>query len=260
MIDCKSLAADRKKKLKSYIQQSGKEYCLLVIQVGNDPASNSYIKGKRKDCDEVGIIFLHKHFSYEVTNKELVDYIINANESDDINGIIVQLPLPSHLDRDLIINTICDEKDVDRFKSSSKFVPCTPKGVLEILDYIKCDLDGKLVCVIGRGSVGRPLVDLLTKRNATVLWCNSHTPKEDLEEYVFTADVVISAVGHSNLIKTVRQDQVVIDIGISRGDDGLLYGDVSKSCYRDDLYITPVPGGVGLMTRVMLLENTVYGG
>lgn len=260
MIDCKALAAERKEQLKEYIERSGQHYCLMVIQVGDDPASNSYIRGKKKDCEEVGIVFIHKHFDCSVTTEEVLQEIYEANRSSFINGIIVQLPLPAHLDQKMITGAIYDSKDVDGFKLFSNYIPCTPKGVLEILDYIGCDVDGKLVCVIGRGSVGRPLVDLLTERNATVLWCNSHTSTEDLEGYVLTADVVISAAGQPNLITSVRQDQIVIDVGINRGEDGKLCGDVSKTCYRDDVQITPVPGGVGLMTRVALLENTVYGG
>ena len=257
MIDCKAIAAERKKFLKEYIEQNNKEVCLMVIQVGDDQASNSYIRGKMRDCSEIGVQFLHKRFETSVTTDDIIRTIETANESDSVTGIIVQLPLPSHLDKDRILNAVADSKDVDGFKHGSPYIPCTPKGVMNILNAIHCDVDGKLCCVIGRGEVGKPMVDLLTKHNATVLWCNSHTPSSDLERYIFMADVIISATGKPKLIQTVRNGQVVIDVGIHRGDDGKLCGDVDKACYRDDAQITPVPGGVGLMTRAALLENVV---
>lgn len=260
MIDCKAIAAERKKYLKEYIEQNNKNLCLMVIQVGNDPASNSYIRGKKQDCEEVGIEFLHKRFDVSVTTEEIIRVIKAANFSPLVNGIIVQLPIPPHLDKDSILNAVADSKDVDGFKHNSGFTPCTPKGVMTILDHLNYDVDGKLCCVIGRGEVGKPMVDLLTKHNATVLWCNSHTKAFDLEGYILTADVIISATGKPQLIKKIRDDQIVIDVGICRGEDGKLCGDVDKSCYGEQMLITPVPGGVGLMTRVSLLENLVYGG
>jgi len=260
MIDCKTIAAERKKYLKEYIEQNNKNLCLMVIQVGNDPASNSYIRGKKQDCEEVGIEFLHKRFDISVTTEEIIRVIKAANFSPLVNGIIVQLPLPPHLDKDSILNAVADSKDVDGFKHNSGFTPCTPKGVMTILDHLNYDVDGQLCCVIGRGEVGKPMVDLLTKHNATVLWCNSHTKAFDLEGYILAADVIISATGKPQLIKKIRDDQIVIDVGICRGEDGKLCGDVDKSCYGDQMLITPVPGGVGLMTRVALLENLVYGG
>lgn len=260
MIDCKTIAAERKKYLKEYIEQNNKNLCLMVIQVGNDPASNSYIRGKKQDCEEVGIEFLHKRFDISVTTEEIIRVIKAANFSPLVNGIIVQLPLPPHLDKDSILNAVADSKDVDGFKHNSGFTPCTPKGVMTILDHLNYDVDGKLCCVIGRGEVGKPMVDLLTKHNATVLWCNSYTKAFDLEGYILTADVIISATGKPQLIKKIRDDQIVIDVGICRGEDGKLCGDVDKSCYGDQMLITPVPGGVGLMTRLALLENLVYEG
>lgn len=260
MIDCKTIAADRKNYIKEYIKQNHMDLCLMVIQVGDDSASNSYIRGKMQDCLEVGIRFIHKHFDLSATTNEIIRTIHDANESVLVNGILVQLPLPSYLDKDRIINSIADSKDVDGFKHNSIFTPCTPKGVMSILEYLHYNVDGKLCCVIGRGDVGKPMVDLLTKHNATVLWCNSHTKDTDLEKYVLAADVVISATGKPQLIKKVRNDQIIIDVGICRGEDGKLCGDVDKSCYGDHMQITPVPCGVGLMTRVALLENLLMGG
>lgn len=257
MIDCKTIAAERKKLIRDRVDSIGYPIELLVIQVGDDPASNSYIKGKKADCEEVGIVFHHMHYDWKITTERITKYIQEANHDPRICGIIVQLPLPAHLDKTKILNTIADEKDVDGFKPTSKFIPCTPLGIKTILDSIGVDVDRKICCVIGRGGVGKPMVDLLTKNNATVIWCNSHTPAAELKRLVKLSDIVISATGISSLIKEVRDDQIVIDVGITRGEDGKLYGDVDKSCYSDDKLITPVPGGVGLMTRVELLENTI---
>lgn len=260
MINCKTIAAERKQKMKEYIDKNNLNITLAVFQVGDNPASNSYIKGKHKDCDEVGVDFLHIKYDESVSTEEIIRDIQWANINTSINGIIVQLPLPKHLDQGKILNEICDEKDVDGFKHNSPFVPCTPKGVMMILDHIGYDVDGKLCCVIGRGAVGKPMVDELTAKNATVLWCNSHTPEKLLDEYVMISDVVISAAGVPKLIHSYTEDQIIIDVGINRDEDGKLCGDVDKDCYHDDFQITPVPGGVGLMIRVALLENTVYGG
>lgn len=261
MIDCKLIAAEHKERLTKYILDNHLTVGLAVIQVGNNPASNSYIKGKKADCEEIHINFCHIKYENEntVTTEDIVSEICRLNSDDRIHGIIVQLPLPHHLDQAAILNTIADEKDVDGFKASSNFTPCTPKGVMLILEHLGIDVDGKVCCVIGRGEVGKPMVELLTKHNATVLWCNSHTPENIINKAV-DADVLITATGHKGLIQYVPLGMTVIDVGISRGDDGKLYGDVDRKCYEDYLNITPVPGGVGLMTRVALLENTVYGG
>lgn len=257
MIDCKSIAEKRKQELKEYIQKNNLEVVLAVIQVGNDPASNSYVKGQQNDCKEIGIELMRYHYPEDTTTEEVITLIKQLNATQIVNGIIVKLPLPKHLDKDKILNAIDDKKDVDGFKSTSKFTPCTAKGVKMILDSIGVDVDGKICCVIGRGEVGKSVVDVLTKHNATVIWCNSHTNTAWTNTFVDTSDIIISATGKSGLINYVR-DQIVIDVGISRKEDGKLYGDVDKTCYRDDAMITPVPNGVGLMTRVALLEHTVY--
>jgi len=258
MINCKEIANRYKEELKEHIQANNLNVGLAVIQVGDNPASNSYIKGKKNDCEEVGIKFAHFHYDNSVDTDEIIRLIKSLNSNDEINGIIVQLPLPEHLDKDAILNSIVDDKDVDGFKPNSKFIPCTPKGVMMILDSLGRSVDGKVCCVIGRGEVGKPMVDLLTKNNATVIWCNSHTDKVDLYALISIADIVISATGKIGLIKHVIDEKIIIDVGISRGEDGRLYGDVDKSNYSDSALITPVPGGVGLMTRVALLENTIF--
>lgn len=259
MINCKKIASDRKQKLKKYIRENNWTGALAVLQVGEDHASNAYIKGKRADCEEVGVTFNHYQYDDNVTTEMLIDDIRELNHADFVRGIIVQLPLPDHLDKDRILNAIDDEKDVDGFKHTSKFEPCTPKGVMEIIKDLGYNLDGKKCCVIGRGFVGKPMVDMLTKANATVIWCNSHTSPTTLRVLTNMSDVVISATGVEGLIKYVQHGKIVIDVGICRGKDGKLHGDVDPECYDFDKLITPVPGGVGLMTRVALLENVVYG-
>jgi methylenetetrahydrofolate dehydrogenase (NADP+)/methenyltetrahydrofolate cyclohydrolase len=262
MIDCKKMAQERKDKLKAYIQENNWTGSLAVIQVGNDPASDAYIRGKRKDCEEVGIEFELSRHSENVIDDIIINDIIRLNLDKRVKGIIVQLPLPSHLDKEGILAYICPSKDVDGFQHDSPFTPCTPKAVMTILEELGVDVDGKVCCVIGRGMVGKPMVDILTKKNATVVWCNSHTPPSELRYALLTSEVVISAAGVPNLIDDARgrYGQVVIDVGITKGGDGKLCGDVNKCLYSDNAQITPVPGGVGLMTRVALLENVVYGG
>lgn len=259
MIDCKTIAAKHKRMLREYIQCNELDIGLAVIQVGDNPASNSYIKGKRADCEEVGVRFEHYRLSEDKTTLDVLALIRKLNAHTRTNGIIVQLPLPAHMDMDKIIRAIAEEKDVDGFKEDSKFTPCTPLGVMMILESLDCDVEGKVCCVIGRGDVGKPMVDLLTSHDATVVWCNSKTPYTTLKRLCAGSDIIISAVGKPGLIAEVSNHQVAIDVGISRGADGKLYGDVSKAIYNEEANITPVPGGVGLMTRVALLENTVYG-
>lgn len=258
MINCKQIAANRKNALKKRVSALKNKPTLAVIQVGSDAASNSYIKGKKADCEEVGINILHYQFEEDRDEVDILCLIGMLNNDESVNGIIVQLPLPNSMNKDKILNTISDNKDVDGFKHNSQFIPCTPMGVMSILDAIGASVDGKLCCVVGRGEVGKPMVDLLTKHNATVVWCNSHTNEYMFEQLICLSDITIAATGKAGLIKNVPYGKTVIDVGITRGEDGKLYGDVDKNNYSDNALITPVPGGVGLMTRVSLLENVVH--
>lgn len=258
MINCKQIATNRKELIKKRVDAMNFKPSLAVIQVGDDPASNSYIKGKKADCKEVGINIKHYRFEEDRDEADILYLIDRLNNDNSVHGIIVQLPLPKSMNKGKILDTIADEKDVDGFKHNSKFTPCTPMGVMSILNSIGANVDGKVCCVIGRGEVGRPMVDLLTKHNATVIWCNSHTNKNILNHMIEFADITISATGKVGLIKNVPYGKIVIDVGITRGEDGKLHGDVDVSNYSDNALITPVPGGVGLMTRVALLENVVY--
>ena len=258
MINCKQIAADRKELIKKRVDAMNIKPSLAVIQVGDDAASNAYIKGKKADCEDVGINIEHYRFEEDGDEVDILYLIDRLNNDKSIHGIIVQLPLPKSMNKKKILDAIADEKDVDGFKHNSKFTPCTPLGVLSILDTIGANVDGKICCVVGRGEVGKPMVDLLTQNNATVIWCNSHTNEYTLSQLIGISDIIISATGKAGLIKDVPYGKTVIDVGITRGEDGKLHGDVDASNYSDNALITPVPGGVGLMTRVSLLENVVY--
>lgn len=257
-ISCEEYARETKDYLKKLISTWLDKPTLAIIQVGDNPASNSYIKGKLKDCEEVGIKHEHIHFD-KTTTQELIKCIEALNNRRDIDGIIVQLPLPDYLNPDDITPHIAKEKDVDGFRVDSYFNPCTPKGIIDWLEYNDYDLIGKDVTVIGRSKiVGKPLVNMLIDKGATVTCCNSKT--RNLYKHTKFADVIVSAVGIPNFLRAgdFIAAEVVIDVGINRDKNGKLCGDINREevlkC-GDDIYVTPVPKGVGLLTRVSLLEN-----
>lgn len=271
MIDCRKNVTKRLGNLKQYVDEhSLSNKCLAVIQIGDNAASNSYIKGKKSDCEFIGIQFKHIKLSEDVNTLQVLNEIKPLNADEDVLGVIVQLPIPQHLDEQVILNSISDDKDVDGFKVTSQFEPCTPKGVLSILEDIEYDVQGKTVCVIGKGkTVGMPLVPMLMQKGATVISCNSKTPKYMLNEFLNYSDVWISAVGKPNLITVDAFKEndwsgffpdVIIDVGICRDENGKLCGDFSKEFHDWVDLMTPTPGGSGLYTRVSLLENTIYGG
>ena len=239
---------------------------LCVIMVGNDPASASYVKGKEKACAEIGIASRMIHLD-ECTEEELLKIIEEQNNDDTVDGILVQLPLPKGLDENKILLAISPDKDVDglhpvnlgRLHSGRKgFVPCTPKGIMEILDRMGVDLDGKRAVVVGRSKlVGGPVARLLQDKNATVTVCHSHT--RNLPEVTKQAEVLVVAIGRPHFIteEYVSEGTYVIDVGVNRVD-GKLIGDVDTEGVLDKCaMITPVPGGVGPMTITMLLKNTL---
>ena len=253
--------------LKDKIASLGTKLGLCVIQVGDDEASTVYVRQKEKLALELGYKYVGKKFPESVNNKEVINYIKELNNDDSIDGIIVQMPLPSHLDTELIQNSIDPDKDVDGLthlntgklvNNVPTLVPCTPKGIMELLDEYKINLDGMNAVVIGRSVlVGRPIVQLLTNRNATVTLCHSHT--KDLASITRNADIVVVAVGKAGFLTEdmVKDGVIVIDVGISR-INGKLYGDVDfANVSKKASYITPVPGGVGPMT-VYELMNNVY--
>lgn len=260
MVTCKEYVKIQKKILSEEINSFKRTPKLCVIQIGDNAASNSYVKGKIKDCDEVGIECEHIHIDvYEdFSQDDLLELIMNKNFDASVDGIIVQLPVPDKYDVDTICNTISKEKDVDGFRKDSLFTPCTPKGVIDYLEYNNIELNGKVCTVIGRSNiVGKPLVNLLIERGATVISCNSKT--KDIKNFTKQSDIVISAIGKANYFDEnyFVDGKVLIDIGINRNENGKLCGDICEEVKENMLLSTPVPGGVGLLTRVKLLENTV---
>lgn len=258
IIDCKSIAQDIKNKIKNIIAEDDYAPILHIYQVGDNPASNAYIRGKLRDCEEVGVEAELIKLPEETTEDGLKDKIQEDYNYDNADGIIVQLPLPKHINPKNII--IPDELDVDGFNSTSPFQPCTPLGVMKIFDSIGYNLDGKNVLVCGQsGIVGRPLVDMLIKRHCNVISVNSTgTPMKDTALEMRMVDVVISAVGKRNFITTRGLDrvEVCIDVGINYDKNGKQHGDCADAVYEmENIKVTPRIGGVGIMTRAMLLYN-----
>ena len=258
IIDCKSIAQDIKNKIKNIIAEANDAPVLYIYQVGDNPASNAYIRGKLRDCEEVGIEAELIKLPENITEDELNNKILEDNNWEYVDGIIVQLPLPNHINP----NAICipDELDVDGFNSTSKFQPCTPLGVMKIFDSIGYDLDGKNVLVCGQSDiVGRPLVDMLIKRHCNVISVNSSGSFMKCTALAMDmVDVIISAVGKRNFITPFGIDrvEVCIDVGINYDENGKQHGDCSDAVYNmDGIKVTPRIGGVGLMTRAMLLYN-----
>lgn len=268
MIDVKALVAQKKKEIKVTVEKYPENSIKLsIIQVGDNPASNAYVKGKLKDCAEVGIVGdLHK-FDKDVNPIEVYDLVKKLNKDSECRGIIVQLPLPKQFTKEwqtIITDAIDMMKDVDGFKRGSIYTPCTPKGIMSILDNVYELLGGSMqgitACVIGRSAiVGKPTVDLLIDRGCTVISCNSHT--RDLDKWLDQASIIVCAVGKKGFLsmknKVFWSGKIIIDVGINRDENGKLCGDCSRDLYEETKWITPVPNGVGLMTRVSLLENVV---
>ena len=258
IIDCKSIAQDIKNKIKNIIAEDGCAPILHIYQVGDNSASNAYIRGKLRDCEEVGIkaelIKLPEETTIGNLNFEIwTDYIYK-----NIDGIIVQLPLPKHINPKAI--RIPDRLDVDGFNTTSEFQPCTPLGVMKIFDSIGYDLDGKNVLVCGQSDiVGRPLVDMLIKRHCNVISVNSSGSFMKCTALAMDmVDVIISAVGKRNFITPLGLDrvEVCIDVGINYDENGKQHGDCADAVYEmENIKVTPRIGGVGLMTRAMLLYN-----
>lgn len=248
MIDCKKYADEILDSITGYGH-------LAVISVGNDPASQSYIKGKKKDCERVGFEFVRYCFPEDIAQEPILQLICELNKRDAITGIIVQLPLPPHLDADAICRAIAPEKDVDGFRPDSPFKPCTPEGIVYLLKRELGDLTGKSATIIGRGKlVGKPLAKMLLDEDMTVTVCHSKTTQYDLEALTGNADAVIVAAGVPQHFRFyfVSPDAVVVDCGIHRMEDGKLCGDVD---FAGTKRLTPVPGGVGLLTRAMLMKH-----
>lgn len=267
-IDGTALAAKVKARCAAEAKGLARKPGLAVILVGDNPASRVYVNAKRKDCEECGFYSEEYALLAQTTQEELMELIQTLNERTDIDGILVQLPLPEGLDEEQVLLAIDPSKDVDGFHpynvgeltiGAPTFLPCTPAGVMEMLREYEIDPSGKHCVVLGRSNiVGKPMALLLLHANGTVTVCHSRTP--DLKAWTTQADILVSAVGKTGLITAdmVKEGAVIIDVAMNRNDQGKLCGDV---CYEEVAekasYLTPVPGGVGPMTRAMLMSNTL---
>lgn len=271
LIDGKQISTQIKEELKekvSVLKQQGKEITLAVIQVGADPASSVYVRNKKNACEYIGIRSLAYELEETVTEEELVRLVEELNDREDVHGILVQLPLPKHINEDLIIKTISPKKDVDGFHPMNvgaltigqpSFVSCTPAGVIQLLKRSDISIEGKECVVIGRSNiVGKPMATLLLQENGTVTICHSKT--KNLKEVTKRADILVVAIGKPKFVtkEFVKEGAVVIDVGIHRDENNKLCGDVDYEDVVDHVSaITPVPGGVGPMTISMLMNNCV---
>lgn len=275
-MDGKALAGELKLEIVARVKalkEKGVVPSLTTILIGQDPSSRTYVRGKGKDCEEVGIDFRLHELPSSVSEGEVFELIGRLNADDEIHGVIVQLPLPDHIDEKKVISSIDPRKDVDglhpmnvgklwlgSYDLDRDLLPCTPKGIVRLLDHHGVKLEGKLAVIINRSDlVGKPLAKLFLDRNATVVICHSKTPK--LERHTRSADILVSAVGRRPNFAVdesmVKEGAVVIDVGMNYVG-GRLQGDVDFERVKEKAsYITPVPGGVGPMTRVMLLSNVL---
>jgi len=272
IIDGKTVSASVKQSVAEECQQmylqTGKRPGLAVIIVGDDPASRVYVNNKKKACEFVGFVSREYALPENTTQYELLQLIDKLNNDTAINGILCQLPLPKHLDEKAVIEKIAVEKDVDAFHCANvgkimigdfDFLPCTPSGIMEMLDYYNIEISGKECVVLGRSNiVGKPMAMLLLHKNGTVTICHSKT--QNLKEVCQRADILVVAVGKPRFVSAdmVKNGAVVIDVGINRTADGKLCGDVDfETVEKKASYITPVPGGVGPMTIATLMKNTL---
>lgn len=271
ILDGKKVSAKVRKNLKLEVDNLKKEGIkpkLAVIMVGDDIASKVYVRNKNKACEEIGIEYEEFLLNTDTTMEELLNVIDNLNKNQNIDGILLQSPIPKHLDINKAFRAILPEKDVDGFHPINAgklsigekcFVPCTPHGVVKIIEEYNIETEGKNVVIVGRSNiVGKPLIQCMLKKNATVTVCHSKT--KNLEEFTKKADILIVAIGKPKFIteNMVKEGVVVIDIGINRNEEGKLVGDVDfDNVSKKASYITPVPGGVGPMTVAMLMENVV---
>lgn len=269
IIDGKQISLDIKNELKEKVakyKEQGIEITLAVVKVGNDPASAVYVRNKEKACEYVGINSKTLVLPEETTEEELLNVVKELNEDKNVNGILVQLPLPKHIDESKVLLTIDSTKDVDGFHpvnvgkmviGEDTFLPCTPAGIIEMIKRTDIDIEGKECVVIGRSNiVGKPMAMLMLKENATVTIAHSRT--KDLKEVTKRADIIVAAIGKAKFVTAdyVKEGAVVIDVGMDRDENGKLCGDVDfESVSKVASAITPVPGGVGPMTVTMLLVN-----
>lgn len=266
LIDGKALAAKLRTQLIEEAKDLPRRPGLAVILVGHDPASRIYVSNKEKDCEQCGFLSYEYKLPDETSEDELLDMLDYLNRNPKVDGILVQMPLPAHLDEEKIINAISPDKDVDAFHpfnvgrmviGDPVFLPCTPAGIMEMFKEYQITIRGKRCVVLGRSNiVGKPMATLLMQNDGTVTTC--HTKTEDLARYTREADILVSAAGHRGLVTAdmVKEGVVVIDVAMNRDDEGKFCGDVDfPEVSKKASYITPVPGGVGPMTRAILLRN-----
>lgn len=241
---------------------------LAVVIVGDNPASMVYVRNKKKACEQVGINSYEIALPADISEEELLEKVIQLNNDESVHGILVQLPLPAHINEETVINAIDPAKDVDAFHPSNvgrimignySFLPCTPAGIMDLLEYYNINISGKKCVVLGRSNiVGKPMAHLLLEKNGTVTVCHSRTA--DLKKETLNADILVVAIGKPEFVRAdmVKDGAVVIDVGINRTENGKLVGDVDfAGVSQVASYITPVPGGVGPMTITTLLKNTL---
>lgn len=268
ILDGKMLRDKIFESLKAKLDKMQQKPTLAVILVGENPASQIYVRNKKKTAEKLGINSLSIEYPSDISEEELLNKIKELNSDEKVTAILVQLPLPAHINKNRIIDAILPQKDVDGltpynlgklFSGEEPYVyPCTPKGILLLLDEYNIKLEGKNIVVVGRSNlVGKPVAQMLLKRNATVTMCHSHT--QNLSEITKTADIIVSAVGKKVIgEKMLKPDCVVIDVGIFRDENGKISGDVDfENVSKTAAYISPVPGGVGPMTIASLMLNTV---
>lgn len=271
IIDGKELAKKIRQELKiecAELKEKGIQPKLAIIMVGDDSASKVYVKGKNKACNEIGIEYEEHLLEADITQQELNDVIKKLNEDKSIHGILLQSPIPKHLNINQAFKSITYRKDVDGFTPSSvgklgigedTFISCTPYGIIKMFEEYKIDIAGKDVVIIGRSNiVGKPLIQCCLAKDATVTVCHSKT--KNLKEHTKRADVLVAAIGKANFVTAdmVKEGAVVIDVGINRNEQGKLVGDVKfEEVEKVASYITPVPGGVGPMTIAMLMSNVI---
>lgn len=268
ILDGKKLSLKITEELKKQVSKLQKKPKLAVILVGNDPASQIYVKNKQKKAEEIGFESLVIPLPEDISEDNLLEHIYILNEDDNINGILLQLPIPKHLNQQRILEAIEPIKDVDGFTTYNfgrlalgykpYAIPCTPKGIIKLLEEYNINLEGKNALIIGRSNiVGKPISLLLQQKNATVTMAHSKT--KNLKEIALNSDIIISAIGKPKMITAefVKEGAIVIDVGINRDETGLC-GDVDfKEVSKKTSFITPVPGGIGPMTIAMLMENTL---
>lgn len=268
IMDGKALAAKVKERVRAEAAALARRPGLAVILVGEDPASQVYVRGKVKDCADCGIACFDYYLPADTTEEALLSLVAELNDRADVDGILCQLPLPQQITERRVLEAISPDKDVDAFhpenmgrilRGDARFKPCTPAGVMELLHEHGVDPAGKRCVVVGRSNiVGKPMALLLLQENGTVTVCHSHTPA--LKAECLQADILVAAVGRENLITAdmVKEGAVVIDVAMNRSVQGKLCGDVDYAAVAEKVsYITPVPGGVGPMTRAMLMDNTL---